>query len=56
METCCVEHSCNEEQQKEGTSAVATPSVEESVEEFVRAVRAEGSTAMKTPSVEEFVN
>ena len=52
METCCVEHCCNEEQQKEGTSAVDTPSVEE----FARAVSAEGSTAMETPSVEEFVN
>ena len=47
-----MEHCCNEEQWKEGTSAVDTPSVEE----FVRAVHAEGSNAMKTPSVEEFVN
>ena len=52
METCCVAHCFNEEKQKEGTSTVHIPSVEE----FVRAGRAEGSTAMETPSVEEFVN
>ena len=52
MGTCCVEHCRDEEQQKEETSVVETPSVEE----FVREEHAQGSTAKETPSVEECCN
>ena len=47
-----VEEFCNEQQQKEGTSALESPSVGE----FVKTEHSEGRTKMETLSVNEFVN